>query len=992
MSEHTFTQGRRKKECIVKNVLKLAKASGRTLLEIFAQVPGSFEEYKNQIRQALSERPPAEVQNASHCWIEGCIGQFPEKVIFEAVTYDDDSGKHTRKYYEAKVALDETENVVFTEVKEVEIKAAITAKNEMAELSESNKLENIKQEEFNETVDATIELQTLTEAEAQQGRKRTARVTTAQKADSKNKNKRVYPKAVLKEAVEMAQQQINEFGALLMDSCHRVDDKGNNLTDLRETAAVIKQIEFNEETGTVSLPEIEFVETQAGKDIMALLESGAKLQVSQRAHGTSHSVWDPSTNESHQEVNWLRIVGFDFVPGGRASVPEAHLESHNESESSRSTTPPNESTLTGSAEGGEQAGANNGGESQHSANGNGGEPAGLSAEDRAAIEGMRSQLEQQQVSLNEREAALQAQADENTRKAQLAHLKQAGKVILEAEVDGLLRFNDEQKQLIKDEIVIESFHSQIADVYNEDAIAQVLRPAIAKAAGRLDKVIASTRLENMSFPVDQETGVANRREGQTRVTVIHENMPGAELHQKVLTEVTKKIQETSERDTWIMPLDHPYMDVLDEVMGAFMAVNHPKLMHENTLSQSDIGGRIATIAAMVIPIAWRMTTAFQVIDLEMMPNRILDKKIRIHDQGHNTDLDFLTQYANLDPGENGNIEEVNVSYMNYPLYATRQALRSKITPDAIATAKNTPMQPLIDTVLDIAMDIRNRIDMALWWLHIVKGLHQETGQVSTWETLTRSGTTKTWVSANKAWIPYTWQKTTDANGNPTAAKFAELTPTSGESGAPTGLGTQGIELQTSNATPKALLYGTDYTVDFQQGRITLTAAGETKRGSDNIQAKYTHSKNISTWSMTPPSGTTLAEHLLSLRRAVGQRRVAVNNRNWKSNCVGFNYDIEDLITHNDRMTTLGGSPADLLNSLNQVVNYAGLDPIKSSALPSGWIPVFMKGAVCHGVHTPWSFGAPITNENTGNKYILGEQYSASDVPVDDKIGIVAVLP
>lgn len=144
--------------------------------------------------------------------------------------------------------------------------------------------------------------------------------------------------------------------------------------------------------------------------------------------------------------------------------------------------------------------------------------------------------------------------------------------------------------------------------------------------------------------------------------------------------------------------------------------------------------------------------------------------------------------------------------------------------------------------------------------------------------------------------------------------------------------------------------------------------------------------------MTPPTGTTLAAHLLSLRRAVGQRRVAVNDRNWKPNCVGFNYDIEDLITHNDRMTTLGGSPADLLNSLNQVVNYAGLDPIKSSALPSGWIPVFMKGAVCHGVHTPWSFGAPITNENTGNKYILGEQYSASDVPVDDKIGIVAVLP
>ena len=274
---------------------------------------------------------------------------------------------------------------------------------------------------------------------------------------------------------------------------------------------------------------------------------------------------------------------------------------------------------------------------------------------------------------------------------------------------------------------------------------------------------------------------------------------------------------------------------------------------------------------------------------------------------------------------------------------------------------------------------------------IVRGLHQETGQVtSIGKRLTRESTTKTWKSANKAWIPYTWHKTTDANGNPIKARFETLTPVSSKSAAPTGLGTQGIELQTDNSTAVPLLYGTDYTIDFQRGQITLTAAGETKRSTDNIQAKYTYSKNVSSWALSPPTGTTLSAHLLALRRAVGQRRVAVNNRNWKANVVGFNYDIEDLITHGDRMTTLGGSPAELLNQMNEVTNYAGLDPIKSSALPSGWIPVFMKGAVCHGVHTPWSFKNPIINENTGNEYILGEQYSASDVPVDDKLGIVAV--
>ena len=980
----------------MKNVLKLAKASGKTLLEIFAQVPGSFEEYKNQIRQALDERPPAEVQNASHCWIEGCVGQFPEKVIFEAVTYDDDSGKHTRKYYEAKVALDETENVVFTEVKEVEIKAAITAKNEMAELSETNKPENIKQEEFNETVDAEIQLQMLTEAEAQQGLKRKASVLIAQKADTKNKNNRVYPKAVLKEAVVEAQQQIKDFNCLLMDSCHRVDEKGNNLTDLRETVALIKQIEFNEATGTISLPEIEFVETQAGKDIMALLEGGAKLQISQRANGTSHEVWDPSTNESYQEVNWLRIVGFDVVPGGRASVAEAHLENKNES-TGASGANPNARTPQASEEGAQtsQNGGNGGGE-QRSENGSGNgssnaqasQSAELNEETRVIIQELHNKVANKESELEQSKAAL----DEATKHAQIAHLKQFGGSILKAEVEGLTRFNEDQKQMILDEIEVTRFFDSIPDVFSEDAIKQALRPAVHREAERLDKVIASTALENMGFPIAQETGIANRREGRTHVTVLHENMPGAEMQHTVINEALKVIRKSHEGEMFYMPEDHPSMDHLNEVMGWFWAENYNTVKNENTVAQSDIGGRIASISAMVIPVVWRMMTAFQVVDTEPMPSRLLDKKIRIQAQGHNTSQDAVALYANLDPGENGNIEEVSSKWLNYPLYATRQALRTKVTPEARATAKNTPMQPMIDAVVDLVMNLHSRTDSMLWWMHIVKGLHQETGQVTAWETLSRVSTTNTWESDNVAWIPLTWHKTHDTNGNPLTARFEELYPASGESDAPTGLGTQGIELQTSNATPKALLYGTDYTVDFQSGRITLTAAGETKRGSDSVQAKYTYSKNVSTWSLTPPSGVNLSAHLLMLRRAIGLRRVGITNRNWMPNCVAFNYDLEDLITSSDRMTNLGGTPAEALNQLNQVTRYGGLEPVKSSALPNGWIPVFQKMAACHGVHTPWAFEPPITNEHTGIKYILGNQFSASDVPVNDKIGIVAVLP
>ena len=967
------------------NILKRAKESGRTLLEIFAQVPGSFEEYRTMIRSALKENPPTEIADADSCYIEGCVGDFPEKVIFEAYWWDKD--KPSPKYYEAKVSPTDTGDVLFSEVKEIEIKAAITAKNEMQQLSESYNPDNIKMTEFNETVDATIELEP--QNEAMKNRRRKGKVMTAQKADVKNENNRVYPKAVLKEATERAQKQINEFNGLLMDSQHRVDGNGNNLSDLRETVAVIKQIEFNEQTGEISLPEIEFVETQAGKDIAALLESGVKVQVSQRGHGTSHTVFDPTTNESHQQVDFLRITGVDFVPPGTASVQEATFESTNEKETSAE----DGSSLTEASS--EQANADGQQQRSNGAPASQPEAAKLSDEDRKRLNESEEALKRAQAKLENTEASVQASKDAldaATRSTQIAHLKEKGSEVLKAEVAQLERFNEDQKKLIIAEIKPETFFNEVSDVYSEDAIRHVLKPAIAKEAGRLDKTIATTRLDEMGFPVDQQTGRANRQNGQTRVTVLHENMPGAELHHKVLAEVNAKIEKDSERDLWVMPADHSGMKALDEVMGWFYAANYHTLLHENTLAQADIGGRIASIAAMVIGTAWRRTTAFQVIDLAPMPNRILDKKIQIQDQGDNTDMDVVTQYANLDPGENGNITQVNDSYLNYPLYATRQALRSLITPDAQATARNTPMQPMIDTVVSLAMNIRNRVDMMLWWLMIIQGLHQETGQVTTAETLTRIGTGNTWESANKAWIPLTWHKTHDANNNPLTAKFEQLTPATGESAAPTDLGTQGIELQTNANSPVALIYGTDYTIDFQQGRITLTAAGETKRSTDSVQAKYTYSKNVSVWSMTPPTGTSFSAHLLSLRRAVGQRRVAISNRNWTPNCVGFNYDIEDLITHSDRMTYLGGSPAELLDQLNQVVSYAGLEPVKSTALPAGWVPIMKKGAACHGVHTPWMFKPPITNEDTGNEYILGNQYSASDVPVNDMLGIVAVLP
>ena len=997
----------------MKNILKQAKESARTLLEIFAQVPGSFSEYQTQIRNALRESPPTEIQGADYCYIEGVVGEFPQKVIFEAVWWDD---KKETKYFQADVTLGENDKVLFSNITEVEIKAAVTAKNEMRKLEESDTAENKKMVELNETISATVTLEPFDEA-MRGKKKRTGKVEIAQQSDVKNENGRVYPKPVLKEAVENAQ----EYLPLLMDSQHRVNANGEPESNLRETVALVKSIEFNEATGIVSLPEIEFVDTQAGKDLQELLDSGAKLNVSQRGIGSSHTVINQQTGDTHEEIDFLRIKGIDFVPRGQSGVADAAFESRSEGTKPEKANPSADELnltvegeipkppITALAGGGTQppTNTNNGGNGGGAApnttangSGDGGNDGGqsqpesvsLSPEDKALLEqnAQQSQQTAQVVNiLDEQLRESQAALEESQKKQALAHLEQVGKEILEIEVAELTRFNADQKELVKQRINVKALYERITDVYNPDAVATVLKPEIAKQAQTIDETLATSKLGNMGFPVDQMTGMANGQQGKTRIEIVNESFPNAEMHHKVVEHVTTNLRKNMANDAWFMPEDHASMKDLAHVMNAFAHIHGSKLLQENTLSQADIGGRIATISAMVIPIAWRLITAFQVVDTEPMVTRILDKKIRKYTPKP-VGEDVVTQYANLDPGEKGKIEKTKVSYGNFPIYSTRQALRSEITPEAIATAYNTPMQPMMDAVEAIALDIRQRIDMMLWWQYIAHGQRQNAQQVATFETLKQVGSTDTWEAANQGWIQHVWQKDVDAEGNPVSAKFVSLLPDAGASAAPTNLGLQGVELQTSANTAVALLYGTDYTVDFMNGKITLTAAGKTKVASDDVQAKYTYTQNINFWGATAPSGTTMMEHIHSLRRSVGKARVSITERNWEPNFVAFNVDTEDIITQGSRMTHLGGSPADLMDRMNEVIRYAGLDPIRTTAFPSQYGIVGQKGAVCHAVHIPWMFGAPLTDWETGIKYTLGEQWSGSDCPVSDKIALVGV--
>ena len=586
--------------------------------------------------------------------------------------------------------------------------------------------------------------------------------------------------------------------------------------------------------------------------------------------------------------------------------------------------------------------------------------------------------------------SFEIQTAELARKQAITHLSKIGKEIIETEVAKLDQFNPDQQRLIVERLDPRNFFERISDPYDRSSVETVMKSAVKQTADDLDKTIRA------SLPTENRP-IFDSLRGTSKATLknLHEHAPpqDREMYHKVNDEVMDRIKKHLPRDAWVMPEDHANMKHLKQVMDRYYAKNYDTLLQET--NQSHIGGRIATIGAVVIPIAWRLITAFQVCDLEPMDRRILDKKIKRW-SADTTSTDVVTDYANLDPGEGGTITSVDQQYINFPIYSTRQSLRSKITPEAIATAMSTPMMPMMDTVEGLAQDIIQRVDTALWWRQIIGAMMQNNGQVTSAETFTQVGSTNTWRSANKAWIPYAWQKTVDTEGNPTAAKFENLFPAAGESAAPTGLGTQGIALTASHAsgTDAALLYNTDYTIDFMNGEITLTAAGETKRAAVHASAAvvgtYSYTNNINTWSQATPSGMTFVEHILTLRRAIGKSKVNVFNRNWRPSYLAVTYDLEDIISQGDRMTALGGTPADLLNRMNEVLLHAGLETVRTNAFSNEYGIVGQLGACCHAVQIPWSFGDVLTDWTTGAKYILGNQFSGSDVPVNDMLSLIGI--
>ncbi len=129
-------------------------------------------------------------------------------------------------------------------------------------------------------------------------------------------NKRLYTEALMRRELGRMGPNLSEkkvFGEL--------DHPADGRTQLQRTSHIITNLRI--EDGRI-VGESEILDTTRGRDLQALLKSGAKVGVSSRGFGST------MTNEAGEEVvqDDFRLVTFDFVadPANHTSYPEVFYE------------------------------------------------------------------------------------------------------------------------------------------------------------------------------------------------------------------------------------------------------------------------------------------------------------------------------------------------------------------------------------------------------------------------------------------------------------------------------------------------------------------------------------------------------------------------------------------------------------------------------------------------------------------------------------------
>lgn len=135
-------------------------------------------------------------------------------------------------------------------------------------------------------------------------------------SEIKNRNGRIYPKSVMKEAVKAYQKKIDERQAV-----GELNHPDRPTVDLTEACMLIESLEWQ---GNNVMGKAKILDTPKGKIVKALIDGGVKLGVSSRGLG------NVSTIKEGTMVDSFVLTAIDIVD--TPSAPDAMVESLKESE------------------------------------------------------------------------------------------------------------------------------------------------------------------------------------------------------------------------------------------------------------------------------------------------------------------------------------------------------------------------------------------------------------------------------------------------------------------------------------------------------------------------------------------------------------------------------------------------------------------------------------------------------------------------------------
>ena len=132
-----------------------------------------------------------------------------------------------------------------------------------------------------------------------------------QKANTKNQNKRIYPRGILEREIENYQKAVRENRAV-----GELDHPESSSVSLKNVSHIVREMGWD---GDNVVGRVEVLPTPQGKVLESLLEAGVTIGISSRGVGSTEK-----TNEGVDQVQPdYQIICFDIV--SEPSTPGAYL-------------------------------------------------------------------------------------------------------------------------------------------------------------------------------------------------------------------------------------------------------------------------------------------------------------------------------------------------------------------------------------------------------------------------------------------------------------------------------------------------------------------------------------------------------------------------------------------------------------------------------------------------------------------------------------------